>query len=117
MPRTYILYLHDILSSAQRIERYVQSLSVEQFTSNSMVSDATLYNLLIIGEAAKHIPDDIRVNYPDVDWRRMAGLRDITAHEYFRLSLEIVWNITQEDIPELKAQIADILAAENDETP
>ena len=60
------------------------------FTNNEMAYDAVLGNLEIIGEAAKHIPDEVRRRYPDIAWREMAGLRDILAHAYFGLDDEVL---------------------------
>ncbi len=66
-----------------------------------MAYDATLRNLEILGEAAKKIPDDIRQRFPEVNWRGVAGLRDILAHAYFALDDATLWKIVQTDIPEL----------------
>lgn len=62
-------------------------------------------NFEIIGEAAKHVPDDFRAKYPDIKWRGMAGLRDVLIHEYFGIDLENVWNISQSNLPETLEQI------------
>jgi uncharacterized protein with HEPN domain len=66
-----------------------------------MAYDATLRNLEILGEAAKKIPEEIRQRYPDVDWRGVAGLRDILAHAYFALDDATLWKIVRTDIPHL----------------
>jgi uncharacterized protein with HEPN domain len=66
-----------------------------------MAYDATLRNLEILGEAAKNIPGEIRQRYPDVDWRGVAGLRDILAHAYFALDDETLWKVVRVDIPQL----------------
>ena len=66
---------------------------------------AVLYNLEIIGEAVKNIPAPMRKKYSHVEWRKMAGLRDIVAHEYFGVSLEIVWGVIKNNLPMLKEQI------------
>jgi len=61
--------------------------------------------LEIIGEAAKYIPDDIKIKYSNIPWREMAGMRDIAAHDYDDINTEEIWNIIKNDIPTLKKQI------------
>jgi uncharacterized protein with HEPN domain len=66
MSRSWVLFLRDILESAEKIVRYTQGMDFDTFVSNEMAYDATLRNLEIIGEAAKHIPDEVRTRYPHV---------------------------------------------------
>jgi len=82
------------------------------FTNNEMAYDAVLGNLEIIGEAAKHIPDEVRRRYPDIAWREMAGLRDILAHAYFGLDDEVLWDIVRNKVPSLVDHIERILQLE-----
>lgn len=109
MPRDYKLYLEDILSAIEKIEAYTQGVSFEQMQQQGMLVDAILHNLEIIGEAAKHVPDALRLRHPEVEWRKISGLRDIVAHEYFGISLEIVWDILQNKLPELRVQVTQML--------
>lgn len=99
------LYLQDILASMDKIERYTEDLSFREFTESEMVVDAVIRNLEIIGEASTHIPADMRLQYSDIPWSRMVGLRNIAIHEYFGVDLEIIWVIVTENIPDTRPKI------------
>jgi uncharacterized protein with HEPN domain len=87
-------------------------MTLEQFIADERTYDAVIRNLEIIGEATKNIPDDIRTNYPDIEWRKIAGLRDILAHAYFSLENEIIWDIVQNKVFPLLEGIQHILEVE-----
>jgi uncharacterized protein with HEPN domain len=100
--RPYDLYVKDILESIEKIENYIGGLEYEEFSKNTMVIDAVIRNLEIIGEASKYVPDDVRDNYPEIPWKRMIGLRNIVIHEYFGVDIEIVWRIITINLQEVK---------------
>ena len=99
------LYIDDILEATRKIEKYVKGLTFEELKENSLVVDGVVRNLEIIGEAAKNIPAAVKQEYPDIEWKKISGLRDVLAHEYFGVDLEVVWNIVTEKIPALKKNI------------
>jgi len=73
--------------------------------------DAVLRRLEIIGEAVKHLPNDMRQRYPNVPWREIAGMRDIIIHEYFGVTLEMIWLVATKDMDDLKENVVKIINA------
>jgi uncharacterized protein with HEPN domain len=113
MSRDYRLFLEDILECGTRIQSYAANLDFAGFVSNRMAFDAILRNLEIIGEAAKNVPSEVRARYPEVEWRAIAGLRDVMAHEYYGLENETLWNIVEREVPVLVEQLTKIIQQES----
>ncbi len=113
MSRDFKLYLDDILAAAKKVILYTADFSFDQFTDDDRTYDAVVRNLEIIGEAIKHVPYFIRERYPEVDWRRIAGLRDLITHEYFGLDNDILWDVVQNQVPKLLEQVELILKKED----
>ncbi|MBI4870811.1 MAG: DUF86 domain-containing protein [Candidatus Riflebacteria bacterium] len=84
-------------------------MSYEVFCDDRKTVDAVVRNLEIIGEAVKGLPDDVRQRAPNIDWRRIAGLRDILIHQYFGVDLEIVWQVLHTKLPPLEAGVRAML--------
>jgi len=103
------VYLQDIQESISHIQHFLDGVSEEEFYKNVEKQDAVLRRLEIIGEAVKHLPDEIRDNHPDVPWRQISGMRDIIIHEYFGVTLEMVWIVATEDILDLKDKVEEII--------
>lgn len=113
MPRDSRQYLQDILDAIAKIEQYVSGFDIARFKADHLHVDGVTMNLIIIGEAANSIPDEIQQQYPEIDWRNITGLRNVIAHEYFRLNLDRIWDIVHVEIPLLKNQIILMIAKDN----
>ena len=109
MKRTHRLYLNDINEAIERIQGYVKDLTFEEFSKNMLVIDAVVRNFEIIGEATKHIPTEIKKDYPLIKWKEMAGMRDKLAHEYFGVNIEILWKTAKNRLPTLKPLVNELL--------
>ncbi len=110
MPRDYKVHLEDILEAIQKVRDYTAGHTLKTFAQDSKTFDAVVRNLEVIGEAAKKIPEGLRARHHEIDWRRFAGLRDILIHEYFRVDVEIVWDIVQHKLRPLETGIKKVLA-------
>jgi len=93
MPRDARLYLEDIVEACSRIQAYVAGMDCEHFRADGKTMDAVIRNLEVIGEAAKAVPADIAAMAPDVEWRKIAALRNVLIHEYFGINTTILWDI------------------------
>ncbi len=110
MTRSVLIVLEDMLESADQLRQYTADITFNEFAKNCMIQDAVVRRLEIIGEAAKGVPDEFRKKYPDVPWRDVAGARDILIHEYFRVDLELAWDMVKKDVPAFSTRIAQILS-------
>ena len=110
MSRDLALFLEDIEAACASIREYADGLSKSDVLDDKMRFDAVLMNLYVIGEAAKKVPRDAREKCPEIDWRRIAGMRDFIAHQYFALDLDIIWDAVMNDVPELHDAVRKVLA-------
>jgi uncharacterized protein with HEPN domain len=115
--RSEKLYLADMLEAADDIARFLAGMKRDVFMRDELRQSAILHKLLIIGEAAARLSSELRDRYPDVPWRDIVGFRNTAIHAYFAVDLAIVWVTATQDVPELRQQVARILAREYSDKP
>ena len=103
--------LQHILEAIAEIQKYVLDESLTSFCQSGLIHDAVLFQFSVIGEAIIHIADEKLDKY-DYPWHKVRSFRNMIAHEYFNVKLVAVWAIIQNDLPELKKIVSQILANE-----
>lgn len=91
----------DIRQAARRIQRFVADVEAATFRRDDKLQSAVIFQLLIIGEATKHLSEDLQSAHEEVPWSKMARMRDRLIHGYFDVDVEIVWTTVTRDIPVL----------------
>ncbi len=112
-PRQWKLYLEDILSAIDKVQRYTHSMDLDRFRASDITIDAVIRNFTIIGEAARQIPSEIEQRYSDVPWHKMRSLRNIVVHEYFGVDMRIVWETIHKDLPPIVPLLKNVMDNES----
>jgi len=99
------LYLIHISECIERIESYVGGIDKKGFMASSLVQDAVIRNLQIMAESTQRLSDRLKQTQPKIDWHKIAGFRNILAHDYLGVDIERVWNIIEREIPTLKEAV------------
>lgn len=101
-------FLNDIIAYSEKAQEVLDrgGKQIDQFSDEGMI---LILCLQIIGEAVKQIPEEIRANYPDIPWKRVAGLRDKLIHDYWGTDMPIVMFVVRENLPKLKSTVKQIL--------
>jgi uncharacterized protein with HEPN domain len=108
-PRDWRLRIEDMLQAIGQIAQYVEGMTWEAFSTDQKTIDAVVRNIEIIGEASRHVPEEIAAHYPHVPWTAMRGMRNILIHEYFLVSLSILWRTVTHNLPPLVPELQRIL--------
>lgn len=99
--RAWRFYVDDMIAFAEKVLAYTSGLDQQGFIANTLVYDATLRNLELIGEAATHVPDDVRQAHPEVPWRMVIATRNRLIHAYLGIDNDTLWSIVVTDVPAL----------------
>ncbi len=109
MTRDTKLYSEDIIKAIREIEDFMGNLSFDGFSNDTKVIRAVTMNFIIIGEATKHVPLEIRKQYPTIPWSKIVGMRNIITHDYPEINMEIIWKTAKKRLPLLKPVIEELL--------
>lgn len=104
------IYVEDMLESAALIKKYLRGVERQSFLDDTLLQDAVIRRLEIIGEASAQISVEWREKYPQIEWREMIGLRNRAIHGYAGINNEIIWDITQQDLDPLQVNLTKLLA-------
>jgi uncharacterized protein with HEPN domain len=109
MSHEFLDYVEDMLDAMDKAEILLEEATYEQFEADFRINFAVVRALEIVGEATKRLPMDLRHQYPDIPWKRMAGMRDRIIHGYDTVDLEVVWDAVKREIPQVKPRLQQIL--------
>lgn len=101
--------LADMLEAIQRARAYIVGMSYEDFMEDFKTQDATIRTLEVLGEACKEVSSDVKAQFPEIPWKRIAGQRDKLIHHYFGVNINIVWETIAFDLPSLESKIKQAL--------
>ncbi len=108
--RVYTDYLRDILDASEKAAQFVSGVEYEAFLQNDEKIFAVIRAVQVIGEAAKNLPVTVQARAPEVDWRGVIGMRDKLSHLYLGADLQLVWDVIQKDLPNIRTAVARLLA-------
>lgn len=109
MKRDYRLFIKDIIAAMESIEGFVEGMSFEEFMQDDKTASAVIRKFEIVGEATKCLPDELKEEHPEIQWKRMAGMRDRLIHAYFGVDYKLVWEAIKAEVPSMKLKLQEVL--------
>jgi uncharacterized protein with HEPN domain len=103
------LYLIHISESIEKIDSYTTGLDIDSFMERDIVQDAVLRNLQVLAESTQRLSDEFKSRHPEIEWYKIAGLRNILVHDYLGIDLETVWTAVKNNLQDLKAVVLAVL--------
>jgi uncharacterized protein with HEPN domain len=113
MKKDDTLYLIHIAECIGRVESYTRGMAKEAFLASELVQDAVIRNLQTLAESTQRLSDRAKQSRPDIQWRKIAGFRNVLVHDYLGVDLDKVWMIVQDDLPALKNAIDEMLGPDS----
>ncbi len=105
-PNIRVLHIRDAI---ERIQKAVEGATYLDLSKNDVLLRAVVYDVMVIGEASKNVPEDLKTAYSNIPWKNVAGTRDKLVHDYFDIDVDIVWNIVKHELPKLKKAVDDYI--------
>lgn len=110
LQREWRFYLDDMIRFAEKALAYTKDMDQVAFEGDELAFDATLRNIELIGEAATHIPDKVRIANADIPWRMVIATRNRLIHGYLGIDNDTIWSVIQDDLPTLLDQLNELRA-------
>jgi uncharacterized protein with HEPN domain len=104
-PRDDLVFADDIRAAIARIQSYLDGVDEAAFQESTLIQDAVVRQLEVIGEAARRLSSSFRAAKPDIPWKDLIGMRAKLAHDYMIVDIQVVWDTVQQDLPDLLAKL------------
>jgi uncharacterized protein with HEPN domain len=104
-------YIRHILDEIDYILTQISDTDYDAFIRNPTLKRAFVRSIEVIGEASKKLPEDIKKMQPDIEWRKVTGMRDRLIHDYFGVDYTIVWDVATTKLPNLRSKLLALLEA------
>ena len=99
------LLLEDMIEAIDKALSYIDTMPYEEFLEDTKTQDAVIRNIQIVGEASNRMPEDIRLRFPEIEWKKIARSRHVLVHDYFSTDFEIIWRILTVHFPQLRIDL------------